>query len=137
MLVKSIKVFQKKKKTKSENSVANAIKISETRKYYEIQKINKNSFNKVSVSNYKSKNLVILELSRLQCLAMRVVEIGAILGYRAIWGVWNKIHWICLLGDVEGNIVSHYFFLIISGWSRLLQSLLQSTSLKMSLKALF
>ena len=82
MLVKSIKVFQKKKKTKSENSVANAIKISETRKYYEIQKINKNSFNKVSVSNYKSKNLVILEWSRLQCLAMRVVEIGAILGYR-------------------------------------------------------
>ena len=43
-------------------------------------KINERSFNKVSVSCYKSKIWVILEWPRLWYLAIRVVEIGAILG---------------------------------------------------------
>ena len=45
----------------------------------------------VSVSSYKS---------RWECSNSRVT-----------WRIWNKIHWIVLLGNVAGNIISHYFFL--------------------------
>ena len=46
---------------------------------------------KVSVSSYKS---------RCECS-----------NSRATWRIWNKIHLIFLLGNVAGNIISHYFFL--------------------------
>ena len=44
------------------------------------EKITERLFNKVSVSSYKSKNGVVLGWSRLLFLAIRVIEIGAILG---------------------------------------------------------
>ena len=44
------------------------------------EKITERLLNKVSISRYKSKIGVILERARLQFLALRVVEIGMILG---------------------------------------------------------
>ena len=44
------------------------------------EKITERLLNKVSISRYKSKIGVTLERARLQFLALRVVEIGMILG---------------------------------------------------------
>ena len=42
------------------------------------EKLTKTSPNKLSVSSYKSKNVIILRWPRLQVLAVSVVEIGVI-----------------------------------------------------------
>ena len=89
--MKDIKILLKKKnKTKRENMVVNTMKISrkmKSKNWLSIEKgitrhkkISERSLKKVSVSSYKSDNEAILEWSNLWSLAMRVVEIGVILG---------------------------------------------------------
>ena len=63
----------------------NATKILKTKSSLSIEKnimkcekINEMSFNKLSVSSYKSKNGIVMGWSRFQFLAIRVGEIGAI-----------------------------------------------------------
>ena len=71
MVVNTIKISQKMK-----NKNCLSIEKGITRQ----KKISERSLKKVSVSSYKSENEAILEWSKLWSLAMRVVEIGVVLG---------------------------------------------------------
>ena len=70
MVMKAIKISHKMK-NKSWLSIEKGITKSE--------KITERSLDNVSVSSYKSENGVVLVWSRLRLLAIKVVEIGAIL----------------------------------------------------------
>ena len=69
MIVNAVKIFQKMKNKGS---------LSIEKDIMKCEKINERSFNKVP--RYKSKNEVVMGCSRFEFLAIRVGEIGAILG---------------------------------------------------------
>lgn len=68
-----------------------------------MKKIAERLLNKVSLSSYKSKIRAVLEWPRLRFSAISVGEIGAILSQSE--GLWSKMYWLFLLGDIVGNIV--------------------------------
>ena len=69
-------------------------------------------FDKISVSTYKSKNVTILRQAEFQFLAIRVGKNAAILGKPDVFEINTLNFYISNLGNVEGDVATHYFFLI-------------------------